>query len=70
MRHTIHVYPTNSPAAVVHGHDYVHGTIDQSATLLVDRVANGEAFEGERRIRLPRRFDRLGAEQIRYLLHV
>jgi len=29
--------------------------------LLEDRVANGEAFEGERVVRLPRRFSRMHA---------
>lgn len=34
-------------------------------TLLSDRIANGEAFDGERVVRLPRRFSRMWPTDVR-----
>ena len=46
MKHTVHIAP---------GVGFVHNTLDAEPSLLADRIANGEAFPGEQRIRLPRR---------------
>lgn len=50
--------------AVAPGVGIVHGSMmgaRELATLLADRAANGEAFSGERLVRLPRRVARANA---------
>jgi len=38
----------------------IHGTAGADGTMLSDRIANGEAYEGERLARLPRRLTATG----------
>lgn len=62
MRFTIHVFPAVKGGQIVQG---TLSTAERSKHWLGDRQANGEAFNGEIRVRLPRRV--ITAEQVRAL---
>ena len=50
----------SAPACRVVGGAWLNGAAPNGLPMLLsDRIANGESFEGERVVRLPRRFTRL-----------
>lgn len=55
MRFTIHYFPTPTGGRIVLG---TLSTAEASEHRLSDRQANGEAFPGETRVRLPRSLTR------------